>query len=120
MLDGPVLASGARELLTVVREQAVSRTLHRFGHVPPTDATDARRRRARWGRVVPSGPSVRRPVVYAEARMTSSGAKISGGDGGAPFSWSSRRAPAARAIATTGWITLVSGGVVDAATPRLS
>lgn len=36
VLDGPVLASGARELLTVVREQAVSRTLHRFGHVPPT------------------------------------------------------------------------------------
>ncbi|KQY24562.1 aldehyde dehydrogenase [Cellulomonas sp. Root485] len=35
VLDGPVLASGARELLTVVREQAVSRTLHRFGHVPP-------------------------------------------------------------------------------------
>ena len=29
-------ASAARELLTVVREQAVSRTLHRFGHVPPT------------------------------------------------------------------------------------
>lgn len=38
VLDGPVLASGARELLTVVREQAVSRTLHRFGHVPPTTA----------------------------------------------------------------------------------
>ncbi|KQR16716.1 bifunctional proline dehydrogenase/L-glutamate gamma-semialdehyde dehydrogenase [Cellulomonas sp. Leaf334] len=36
VLDGPVLASAARELLTVVREQAVSRTLHRFGHVPPT------------------------------------------------------------------------------------
>ena len=36
VLDGSVLASGARELLTVVREQAVSRTLHRFGHVPPT------------------------------------------------------------------------------------
>jgi RHH-type proline utilization regulon transcriptional repressor/proline dehydrogenase/delta 1-pyrroline-5-carboxylate dehydrogenase len=33
VLDGPVLASGRRELLTVVREQAVSRTLHRFGHV---------------------------------------------------------------------------------------
>jgi len=28
-----VLASGRRELLTVVREQAVSRTRHRFGHV---------------------------------------------------------------------------------------
>ncbi|NTW42777.1 MAG: aldehyde dehydrogenase family protein, partial [Cellulomonadaceae bacterium] len=35
VLDGPVLASGRRELLTVVREQAISRTLHRFGHVPP-------------------------------------------------------------------------------------
>lgn len=33
VLDQPVLAS-ARELLTVVREQAVSRTLHRFGHLP--------------------------------------------------------------------------------------
>lgn len=39
VLDGPVLASGRRELLTVLREQAVSRTLHRFGHVSP----DARR-----------------------------------------------------------------------------
>ncbi|HWJ84827.1 MAG TPA: aldehyde dehydrogenase family protein, partial [Cellulomonas sp.] len=35
VLDGPVLASAERELLTVVREQAVSRTLHRFGHLPP-------------------------------------------------------------------------------------
>ncbi|NMR19141.1 bifunctional proline dehydrogenase/L-glutamate gamma-semialdehyde dehydrogenase [Cellulomonas fimi] len=35
VLDGPVLASGRRELLTVVREQAISRTLHRFGHVAP-------------------------------------------------------------------------------------
>ncbi|WP_421740897.1 bifunctional proline dehydrogenase/L-glutamate gamma-semialdehyde dehydrogenase [Cellulomonas sp.] len=35
VLDGPVLASGARELLTVLHEQAVSRTMHRFGHVPP-------------------------------------------------------------------------------------
>ena len=33
VLDGPVLASGRRELLTVVREQAISRTHHRFGHV---------------------------------------------------------------------------------------
>jgi RHH-type proline utilization regulon transcriptional repressor/proline dehydrogenase/delta 1-pyrroline-5-carboxylate dehydrogenase len=31
-----VLASARRELLTVVREQAVSRTLHRFGHLPGT------------------------------------------------------------------------------------
>ncbi|GII99273.1 L-proline dehydrogenase [Sediminihabitans luteus] len=33
VLDHPVLASGRRELLTVLREQAVSRTLHRYGHV---------------------------------------------------------------------------------------
>ncbi|AEE45421.1 proline dehydrogenase family protein [Cellulomonas fimi] len=33
VLDAPVLASASRELLTVVREQAVSRTRHRFGHV---------------------------------------------------------------------------------------
>ncbi|MGY4643159.1 proline dehydrogenase family protein [Cellulomonas sp. URHB0016] len=33
VLDGPVLASAERELLTVLREQAVSRTRHRFGHV---------------------------------------------------------------------------------------
>jgi len=36
VLDGPVLASAERELLTVLREQAVSRTLHRFGHVDQT------------------------------------------------------------------------------------
>lgn len=34
VLDAPVVASARRELLTVVREQAVSRTSHRFGHVP--------------------------------------------------------------------------------------
>ncbi|ROR74076.1 proline dehydrogenase family protein [Bogoriella caseilytica] len=34
VLTGPVLATGRRELLTVVREQAISRTLHRYGHVP--------------------------------------------------------------------------------------
>jgi len=33
VLDQPVVASGRRELLTVLREQAVSRTLHRYGHV---------------------------------------------------------------------------------------
>ncbi|WP_225754500.1 bifunctional proline dehydrogenase/L-glutamate gamma-semialdehyde dehydrogenase [Actinotalea sp. Marseille-Q4924] len=33
VLDAPVVLSGRRELLTVVREQAVSRTMHRFGHV---------------------------------------------------------------------------------------
>ncbi|WP_149204829.1 proline dehydrogenase family protein [Actinotalea subterranea] len=36
VLDGPVLASGRRELLTVLREQAVSRTRHRFGHLSGT------------------------------------------------------------------------------------
>lgn len=35
VLAGPVLATGRRELLTMLREQAVSRTLHRFGHLPP-------------------------------------------------------------------------------------
>ncbi|MFD1507548.1 aldehyde dehydrogenase family protein [Georgenia yuyongxinii] len=35
VLAQPVLATGRRELLTVLREQAVSRTLHRFGHLPP-------------------------------------------------------------------------------------
>ncbi|MFI2705143.1 proline dehydrogenase family protein [Cellulosimicrobium composti] len=33
VLDHPVVASGRRELLTVLREQAVSRTRHRYGHV---------------------------------------------------------------------------------------
>ena len=33
VLDGPVLASGRRELLTVLRAQAISRTRHRFGHL---------------------------------------------------------------------------------------
>ncbi|WP_407316810.1 bifunctional proline dehydrogenase/L-glutamate gamma-semialdehyde dehydrogenase [Isoptericola halotolerans] len=33
VLDGPVLAAGRRELLTVLREQAVSRTKHRYGHL---------------------------------------------------------------------------------------
>jgi RHH-type proline utilization regulon transcriptional repressor/proline dehydrogenase/delta 1-pyrroline-5-carboxylate dehydrogenase len=35
VLAEPVLATGRRELLTVLREQAISRTLHRFGHLPP-------------------------------------------------------------------------------------
>ncbi|MFH5824002.1 proline dehydrogenase family protein [Georgenia sp. AZ-5] len=35
VLAQPVLATGRRELLTVLREQAISRTLHRFGHLPP-------------------------------------------------------------------------------------
>ncbi len=35
VLDHPVVASGERELLTVLREQAVSRTMHRYGHLPP-------------------------------------------------------------------------------------
>ncbi len=33
VLDQPVLASGRRELLAFLREQAVSRTRHRYGHV---------------------------------------------------------------------------------------
>jgi len=36
VLAGPVLATGRRELLSVLREQAVSRTRHRFGHLPAT------------------------------------------------------------------------------------
>ena len=35
VLATPVLATGRRELLTLVREQAISQTLHRFGHLPP-------------------------------------------------------------------------------------
>ncbi|WP_066460146.1 proline dehydrogenase family protein [Sanguibacter suarezii] len=37
VLDQPVVASGHRELLTMLREQVVSRTVHRFGHVPGAD-----------------------------------------------------------------------------------
>ncbi len=33
VLAAPVVASGRRELLTVLREQAISRTRHRYGHV---------------------------------------------------------------------------------------
>ena len=33
VLTGPVLATGRRELLTFLREQAISRTRHRYGHV---------------------------------------------------------------------------------------
>ncbi|MGV8978586.1 MAG: proline dehydrogenase family protein [Cellulomonas sp.] len=36
VLDQPVLASGRRELLCVLREQAISRTSHRFGHIAVT------------------------------------------------------------------------------------
>ncbi len=43
LLTGPVLALGRRELLGLLREQAVSRTVHRFGHVPGHDATDLQR-----------------------------------------------------------------------------
>ena len=39
LLAGEVLATGRRELLTMLREQAISRTMHRFGHLPPTHAT---------------------------------------------------------------------------------
>lgn len=38
VLDQPVLASGQRELRTMLREQAVTRTVHRFGHVPGQDS----------------------------------------------------------------------------------
>lgn len=34
VLTGPVLATGRRELLTFLREQAISLTRHRFGHLP--------------------------------------------------------------------------------------
>jgi RHH-type proline utilization regulon transcriptional repressor/proline dehydrogenase/delta 1-pyrroline-5-carboxylate dehydrogenase len=40
VLAQPVLATGRRELLTVLREQAVSRTLHRFGHLDLLRSTD--------------------------------------------------------------------------------
>jgi hypothetical protein len=32
ILDHPVVASARREMLTVLREQTVTRTRHRFGH----------------------------------------------------------------------------------------
>ncbi|MEO6880355.1 MAG: aldehyde dehydrogenase family protein, partial [Mycobacteriaceae bacterium] len=35
LLDATPVVSGARELSTVYREQAISRTLHRFGHLSP-------------------------------------------------------------------------------------
>ena len=35
LVDAPVLTDGRRELLTVLREQAISRTRHRFGHLEP-------------------------------------------------------------------------------------
>jgi RHH-type proline utilization regulon transcriptional repressor/proline dehydrogenase/delta 1-pyrroline-5-carboxylate dehydrogenase len=34
LLAAVPLADGRRELLTLLREQAVSRTVHRFGHLP--------------------------------------------------------------------------------------
>lgn len=42
LIDAPVLASGTRELLTVLREQAVSRTTHRFGHLITSHDRDIR------------------------------------------------------------------------------
>src|SRR5690606_8351732 len=51
VLLGPVLATGRREMLTVLREQAVSRTLHRFGHLPARSTqitTDASPRTRSW------------------------------------------------------------------------
>ena len=38
LFDGPMLANGRRELLIMLREQAISRTMHRFGHLSHTDA----------------------------------------------------------------------------------
>ncbi|WP_425956261.1 bifunctional proline dehydrogenase/L-glutamate gamma-semialdehyde dehydrogenase [Xylanimonas sp. McL0601] len=38
VLDAPVVASGERELLAFLREQAVSRTRHRYGHLRSSDA----------------------------------------------------------------------------------
>lgn len=42
LLDAPVVASGRRELLTVLREQALSRTTHRFGHISRSHDRDTR------------------------------------------------------------------------------
>ena len=42
LLTGDVLISGRRELLTVVREQAISWTLHRFGHLAGSRANPRR------------------------------------------------------------------------------
>jgi RHH-type proline utilization regulon transcriptional repressor/proline dehydrogenase/delta 1-pyrroline-5-carboxylate dehydrogenase len=42
LLAGPVLATGRRELLGLLREQAISRTRHRFGHVAPDRAGQIR------------------------------------------------------------------------------
>jgi RHH-type proline utilization regulon transcriptional repressor/proline dehydrogenase/delta 1-pyrroline-5-carboxylate dehydrogenase len=38
VIDAPVLANGRLELRWYLREQAVSRTLHRYGNVPKSDA----------------------------------------------------------------------------------
>ncbi len=37
VFDGPMLANGRRELLIMLREQAISRTMHRFGHMQHSD-----------------------------------------------------------------------------------
>ncbi len=37
LVTGPVLAAGRHELLTFLREQSISQTLHRFGHMPPAE-----------------------------------------------------------------------------------
>lgn len=39
LLPGPVLANGRRELLSVLREQSISRTMHRFGHLSEQSLT---------------------------------------------------------------------------------
>ena len=38
VLSQPVVASGRRELLCMLREQAVSRTRHRYGHLHARDS----------------------------------------------------------------------------------
>ncbi|HEY9555739.1 MAG TPA: hypothetical protein VIR58_03330, partial [Acidimicrobiales bacterium] len=47
VLAAPVLATGRRELLSVLREQAISRTVHRFGHLPADGLRPSRRWNAR-------------------------------------------------------------------------
>ena len=37
LVAGPALRAGRREMLSVLREQAISRTRHRFGHVAPRE-----------------------------------------------------------------------------------
>lgn len=41
VIKDPPVAAGRRELLTTLREQTISRTLHRFGHLPATHSRRA-------------------------------------------------------------------------------